>query len=56
MYTIEELSPDTVYILQLRAHTGAGAGPPSNLTIVTCKSTIDVVAHCSDAHFYIVCQ
>ena len=37
MYTIEGLSPDTVYVLQLRAHTSAGAGPPSNLTIVTCK-------------------
>ena len=37
MYTIEGLSPDTVYVLQLRAHTGAGAGPPSNITIVTCK-------------------
>ena len=37
IYTIEELSPDTVYILQMRAHTSVGAGPPSNLTIVTCK-------------------
>ena len=37
MYTIEVLSPDTVYVLQLRAHTVVGAGPPSNLTIVTCK-------------------
>ena len=37
MDTIEGLSPDTVYVLQLRAHTGAGAGPPSNLTVVTCK-------------------
>ena len=38
MSTIEELSPDTVYVLQLRAHTGAGAGPPSsNITFLTCK-------------------
>ena len=37
MDTIEGLSPDTVYVLQLRAHTGAGAGPPSNLAVVTCK-------------------
>ena len=37
MDTIEGLSPDTVYVLQLRAHTGAGAGPPSSLTVVTCK-------------------
>ena len=37
MGTIEGFSPDTVYVLQLRAHTVVGAGPPSNLTIVTCK-------------------
>ena len=37
MYTIEELSPDTVYVLQLRAHTVVGAGSPSSLTIVTGK-------------------
>ena len=37
MYTIEELLPDTVYVLQLRAHTAAGAGPPSNRTVLTSK-------------------
>ena len=37
MYTIEGLSPDTVYVLQLRAHTGAGAGPSSTVTFITCK-------------------
>ena len=37
MYTIGGLSPDTVYALQLRAHTGVGAGPPSNMTVMTCK-------------------
>ena len=37
MGTVEGLSPDTVYMLQLRAHTRVGAGPPSNLTVVTCK-------------------
>ena len=37
--TIEGLSPDTVYVLRLRAHTGAGAGPSSNRTIVTGKFT-----------------
>ena len=37
MDTIEGLLPDTVYVLQLRAHTKVGAGPPSNLTVVTCK-------------------
>ena len=40
MYTIEGLSPDTVYVLQLRAHTGAGAGPSSIITVVTCKLLI----------------
>ena len=38
MYTVEGLSPDTVYVLQLRAHTGAGAGPPSSKTVMTSKS------------------
>ena len=37
MYTIEGLSPDTVYTLQLRAHTVVGAGPPSNRTVLTSK-------------------
>ena len=37
MGTVEGLSPDTVYVLQLRAHTGVGAGPPSNITVITCK-------------------
>ena len=35
--TIEGLSSNTVYVLQLRAHTSVGAGPPSHLTILTCK-------------------
>ena len=37
MDTVEGLSPETVYTLQLRAHTGAGAGPPSSITVITCK-------------------
>ena len=37
MYTIEGLSPDTVYVLQLRAHTVVGAGPPTSETVLTCK-------------------
>ena len=37
MDTIEGLSPDTVYVLELRAHTGAGAGPSSSITFLTCK-------------------
>ena len=45
MYTIEGLSPDTVYVLQLRAHTVVGAGPPSNITFLTCKQTMVVTWH-----------
>ena len=37
MYTIGGLSPDTVYVLQLSAHTIVGEGPPSSVTIITCK-------------------
>ena len=37
MDTIEELSPDTVYVLQLRAHTRVGPGPYTSLTFLTCK-------------------
>ena len=37
MYTIGGLSPDTVYVLQLTASTRVGEGPPSSVTIITCK-------------------
>ena len=37
MDTVGGLSPDTVYVLQLRAHTGAGAGPFSRITFLTRK-------------------
>ena len=37
MGTIEGLSPDTEYVLQLRAYTRVGPGPPASLTIQTCK-------------------
>ena len=37
MYTIGGLLPDTVYILQLTAHTMVGEGPPSNTTVMTCE-------------------
>ena len=37
MDTIEGLSPDTVYDVQLRAHTVVGAGPSTSLTFLTCK-------------------
>ena len=38
MDTIGGLSPDTVYDVQLRAHTGAGAGPSTSLGFLTCKT------------------
>ena len=37
MGTVERLSPDTEYVLQLRAHTKVGPGPPTNLTVKTSK-------------------
>ena len=37
MDTIEGLSPDTVYVLQLRAHNSVGAGPLSIITVITCR-------------------
>ena len=37
MYTVSALSPETVYVLQVRAHTSVGAGPPSNVTVITRK-------------------
>ena len=37
MFTVEGLSPDTMYVLQLRAYTRVGGGPPNNLTVITCK-------------------
>ena len=35
--TVEGLSPDTQYVLQLRAHTRVGPGPPTILTVETSK-------------------
>ena len=35
--TIEGLSPDTEYVLQLRAYTRVGAGPPGSLIVQTCE-------------------
>ena len=37
MYTIGQLPSDTVYVLQLTASTSVGEGPPSSVTIITCK-------------------
>ena len=44
MYTIGGLSPDTVYVLQLSAHTIVGKGPPNNKTIITCK-LLNTIVH-----------
>ena len=38
--TVEELSPDTEYVLQLRAYTKVGPGPPARLIIKTSKLLI----------------
>jgi len=35
MFTVGELSPLTMYILQLRAHTRVGEGPPTSMTVTT---------------------
>ena len=35
--TVEGLSPDTKYVLQLRAHTKVGPGPPVSLNFQTSK-------------------
>ena len=43
MYTIGQLPSDTVYVLQLTASTSVGEGPPSNVTIITCKLFSTVV-------------
>ena len=37
MGTVDELSPDTQYVLQLRAHTRVGPGPPTRLVVKTSK-------------------
>ena len=41
MDTIEGLSPDTVYVLQLRAHTVVGMGPSTSETVLTRKLNND---------------
>ena len=41
MGTVEALSPDTEYELQLRAHTSVGAGLPCSLTAKTCTLIIE---------------
>ena len=36
--TIEGLSPDTVYVLEMKAYTRLGPGPPISLPVKTRKS------------------
>ena len=43
--TVKGLSPDTVYIFELKAHTRVGAGPPFTLTVTTCKLLNSVVTY-----------
>ena len=35
--TVEGLSPDTAYLLEIQAHTRVGPGPPVSLLVKTCK-------------------
>ena len=35
--TVGGLSPDTLYMLRLTANTAVGAGPSSDITVITCK-------------------
>ena len=44
MYIIGQLPSDTVYVLQLTASTSVGEGPPTSVTIITCK-LFNTVAH-----------
>ena len=44
MGTVEGLSPDTEYELQLRAHTRVGEGPPSEVTVKT-RKLMNVITH-----------
>ena len=37
MYTVSGLLPETIYSLQVKAHTSAGAGQPSDMTVTTRK-------------------
>ena len=40
MGTVEGLSPNTEYVLELRAHTRVGPGPSASLTVKTGKLLI----------------
>ena len=51
IYTVSGLSPDTVYVLQVRAYTEAGAGSPTIITIITRKLHI---SNYVSMHSYVV--
>ena len=55
MYTVGGLSPDTVYVLHLIARTGAGAGNPISVTIVTCK-LLNIASSCNIIILYCICD
>ena len=43
--TIEGLSPDTVYALEMKAYTRIGPGPPVSLPVKTRKSLTNVIQY-----------
>ena len=55
MYTVNGLYPDTVYVLHLRARTGAGVGNPISVTIVTCK-LLNIASSCNIIVWYCICD
>ena len=60
--TVEGLSPNTSYVLQLTAHTRVGPGPPASLSVKTGMllilqlSNITSYLHCYTAEFKITKQ
>ena len=51
MDTIEGLSPDTVYDVQLRAHTVVGPGSPASINFLTCKLlNIRILSYACSTH------
>ena len=51
--TIEGLSPDTVYVLKMKAYTRVGPGPPVSFTVKTHKLINGGVLHL-ELHSYIL--
>ena len=54
--TVERLSPDTEYVLQLRAHTNIGPGPNSSLTVKTCKLFNTTVTVRDFSYKFVLCH